>query len=325
VVVLFDADTVPRADRIETWRAAMVDAVLPMNLFIPDTDRLSARVEAWHLGELKLVRAESSVGMSMALTTRQAKARDEPLFSVGLALCEGGRYEQFGEQLELPGGALHCVDLSIPFEYGRDVGGPSMSLTCLTADQLGLPIDAVRYAAVRLHTSSLYPLVRQHARSLAVAPSLAGDPAAGELGAATIELVRALLASVSRDVRRGRDVLADTMMTRVRTYVRLNLRDPELRPARIAAAHNVSVRYLFRICQESGFSIEQWIITQRLLGARDELRSAASRGRSIEAIARGWGFADPAHFSRRFRDRFDMTPRDWRRATATAQTTDEAF
>lgn len=314
MAVLFDTDLVSRTDRIETWRAAMVDAVLPMNLYIPDADRLSARVEAWQLGDLKLVRAESNVGMSMALTPRQAGARDEPLFSVGLALCGGGQYDQFGVQRTLPQGELHGVDLSIPFTYGRDEGGPSLSLTAMTADQLGMPVDVIRHAVVRLHTSPLYPLVRQHARSLAATPALADDPAATELGAATIELVRALFASASRDVRHGRDLLADTLMTRVRTYVRLNLRDPDLRPARIAAAHNVSVRYLFRICQEAGFSIEQWIITQRLLGARDELGSSSSRGRSIESIARGWGFADPAHFSRRFRDRFGMTPRDWRTA-----------
>lgn len=83
MAVLFDTAEIPRPERIETWRAAMVDAVLPMNLHIPDAERLTARVEVWELGSLRLVRADSNVGMSMALTPRQAAQRDEPLFSVG--------------------------------------------------------------------------------------------------------------------------------------------------------------------------------------------------------------------------------------------------
>ena len=34
--------------------------------------------------------------------------------------------------------------------------------------------------------------------------------------------------------------------------------------------------------------------------------------RSIGAIAYGWGFNDSAHFSRAFRARFDLSPREWR-------------
>ncbi len=311
MAVLVDTDLVPRRERIETWRMAMVDAVLPMNLSIPDSDRLTARVEAWQLGSLRLVRADSNVGLSMALTPRQAAQRDEPLFSLGLALCAGGQHEQFGYQLELPRGGLHCVDLSSTFTYGRATGGASLALTCMTADELGLPVEAIRRAAPRLHTSRLYPLVRQHAQMIA-APALAEDPAAAELGMATLELVRALFASAAHDARRGADLLARSLITRIRAYVRIHLREPDLGPDRIAAAHHISRRYLFQLWQDTGTSLEQWIIAQRLTGARADLARPDNTGRTISAVARHWGFADPAHFSRRFRDEYGLTPREWR-------------
>jgi AraC-like DNA-binding protein len=311
MAVLFDTKEIPRADRLETWRAAMSDAVLPMNLHIPDSERLTARVEVWELGSLRLVRADSNVGMSMALTPRQAAQRDEPLLSVGLALCAGGRYEQFGTQRDLPDRGLHGVDLSSTFTYARATGGPSLALTCMTAEELGLPLDSIRRAIPKLHESHLYPLVRQHAE-LINSPALAVDPAAAELGAATVELVRALFASASNDPHRGRDLLAESLVTRIRTYVRIHLRDPELCPDQIAAAHHISRRYLFRLCRDAGLGLEQWIITQRLAGARTDLARASERGRTIAAVARHWGFADPAHFSRRFRDEYSLTPREWR-------------
>ena len=46
-------------------------------------------------------------------------------------------------------------------------------------------------------------------------------------------------------------------MTRIRAYVRVHLRDPDLGPDQIAAAHRISRRYLFRLCHEAGLSLEQ--------------------------------------------------------------------
>ncbi|MFD0475165.1 AraC family transcriptional regulator [Nonomuraea thailandensis] len=38
--------------------------------------------------------------------------------------------------------------------------------------------------------------------------------------------------------------------------------------------------------------------------------------RTIDAIARTWGFTSPAHFARRFRQAYGSTPRTWRAASA---------
>ena len=73
----------------------------------------------------------------------------------------------------------------------------------------------------------------------------------------------------------------------------------------------MSVRQLYKTCAAAGLSLEQWIIDQRLETARTVLASPAGRHRSIAATALACGFADPSHFSRRFRDAFGMSPRDW--------------
>ncbi|MFQ6327482.1 helix-turn-helix domain-containing protein [Nocardia sp. CWNU-33] len=61
------------------------------------------------------------------------------------------------------------------------------------------------------------------------------------------------------------------------------------------------------------YSLEQWIISQRLDQVPAELARADSRHRSIAMVARRWGFRDPSHFARRFRAAFGMSPREWRR------------
>ena len=46
-----------------------------------------------------------------------------------------------------------------------------------------------------------------------------------------------------------------------------------------------------------------------------QLASPAGRRRPIAAVARAHGFADPSHVTRRFRQAYGLTPRDWQRLT----------
>jgi AraC-like DNA-binding protein len=126
-----------------------------------------------------------------------------------------------------------------------------------------------------------------------------------------VELVRALVVSAAADDRLVRPVLADTLVTRVETFVGQHLRDPDLTPERIARAQSVSVRQLYKAYAEAGVSLEQWVIGQRLEAARAELVTAAGRRRPVAATSRLFGFRDPSHFSRRFRAAFGLSPRDW--------------
>ncbi len=100
----------------------------------------------------------------------------------------------------------------------------------------------------------------------------------------------------------------------MRAYVRRHLTEPGLDAERIARAHAVSVRHLYRVCAAAGMSLEQEVIAQRLEAARVRLSSPAGRQRSIAATARACGFADASHFARRFRAAYGLSPREWQRA-----------
>lgn len=131
------------------------------------------------------------------------------------------------------------------------------------------------------------------------------------IGEATTHLVRALLTSAA-DGDPEPAALTDVLFSRITWYLRTHLRDPALGPAQIAAAHNVSVRYLYKLFAEHHRSLEQWLITERLKGAARQLHEPASRHLPVAVIAARWGFDDAAHFSRRFRQAYGMTPREWR-------------
>jgi AraC-like DNA-binding protein len=108
----------------------------------------------------------------------------------------------------------------------------------------------------------------------------------------------------------------DTLLTRMLTYTRRHLTDGNLDAELIAREHAISVRHLYGVFQRAGLSLEQWIISERLEGARNMLASPHLRHLTIAAVARRWGFANPGHFSRRFRAAYGLTPSEWRSSQA---------
>jgi AraC-like DNA-binding protein len=127
--------------------------------------------------------------------------------------------------------------------------------------------------------------------------------------------MRALVVSAAGDSRRLNDVLHSSMQARVQAYVRSNLRDPDLTPARVAAANAISLRALYKLYETLGQSLEKSIIEQRLQGARADLTSPRRQDTSIAAVAHAWGFSNPSFFSSRFREAFGVTPRQLVAAT----------
>jgi AraC-like DNA-binding protein len=100
-------------------------------------------------------------------------------------------------------------------------------------------------------------------------------------------------------------------------YMRRHLTEPDLSAARIAAANNVSVRYLYKILSGAGITLGEWMRGQRLAGCHRDLARPSLRSTTVSSIASGWGFMDATHFSRVFRQAYGMSPREWRTRAAT--------
>jgi AraC-like DNA-binding protein len=313
VGVLLDTSALPAGDRAEAVHAAMLYASAPCYVTHERPDAaIRARMELYEFGSANVFSMEST-GIRLLRTAKQARQDTAPVVALSVQRISPGRHEQLGHRQVVEPGELMMVDLSAPYDFSWSGDGGAACVQ-MPIDQIGLPVDVIRRAAPNLRRSPLYRLVTDHVAHLtAGAAGLSADPAAPALGAASIELARALIASAAYTERYSKPVLADTLLTRIRAYVRQNLADPDLSPAGIAAAHHISQRYLYKLCARADFSLEQWIIGERLRAARDELTLPESRHRPIAVVARRWGFSDPTHFSRRFRAAYGLTPSDWRR------------
>ncbi|OKH86229.1 helix-turn-helix domain-containing protein [Thalassospira sp. TSL5-1] len=102
------------------------------------------------------------------------------------------------------------------------------------------------------------------------------------------------------------DDLADF---RIRSFIRQNLGNPDLDVNQICDACGISRSALYRLFQEEG-GVRHFLREQRLDKAMRDLLSQSAK--QIAVIARENGFSHANDFSRAFRRRYGMTPRELR-------------
>jgi AraC-like DNA-binding protein len=310
MTVVLDTRDLPIADRREALYEAFAASTVPVNFeFGGEGAPLLAKVEAWTLGSISVFQVEAP-GLGVERTERQARSDSPELLAVSVLLRAPGRIRFGGESLEAPPGQINLVDMTTPYEFSWSGSGGAWSFK-VPYEQLQLDPPMVRQAAARLSASPLYEVVGDYIRHLArEIDAVASDPAGSGVAAATTELIRALVASAIDDDRGPQEAGGEALWSLVLAYVDAHLTEHDLSAARIAAAVNISPRYLYKLCACHDVRLREWIIERRLQGARRELEGPDSR--TVATIARRWGFVDPAHFSGRFRHAYAMSPRECR-------------
>ncbi|MDX6761522.1 AraC family transcriptional regulator [Streptomyces sp. F8] len=311
-----DLDTLPPEDRVDAFHHAMNDASVPNDIVHESPESgIRARFETWRVGGLDLFDVRST-GFEVRRTAKHVRwHRDRPVVSVSLQTSGTHRAENAGERYVLGPDDIGVFHELTPRRYGWAGDGASWAVT-IDMEHLGVPVDTVVQASVRLRASPLHDLVLAHLRSLRRDPGLLeADPGAAALGNATTDLVRALLTSAAHpaDDRRVRAAMDDSLAHRILAYTRRHLTEPDLTPDRIARAHCISKRQLYTTLGQAGIRLEQWVISERLEAACRLLASPQNAGLPVSAVAARSGFTSPSHFTRRFRDAYGTTPREWRR------------
>jgi AraC-like DNA-binding protein len=103
-----------------------------------------------------------------------------------------------------------------------------------------------------------------------------------------------------------------TRAQRIVNEIEAGLSDVEMSPTKLAKKLNVSRRQLDLSFEPIGHSVSEHLWERRLIRAATELVLARNTQLKIIDIALSCGFKDAAHFSRVFKKRFGITPRQWR-------------
>lgn len=103
------------------------------------------------------------------------------------------------------------------------------------------------------------------------------------------------------------------ILRRICQNIELRLGDRNLDLKRVAKEEGISPRYLQKLFRRTGESFTHYLLCRRLERCSNYLTDPHFDNLSISEICFHWGFGDPAHFSRVFRDKFGKTPSDYRK------------
>jgi AraC-like DNA-binding protein len=135
----------------------------------------------------------------------------------------------------------------------------------------------------------------------------ASEALLARLGGQCIDLFDVLIDSGDEPGSRRADAVT---VRRAKQFIARGLGDPDLNVERIADGLHMSVSSLTRAFQATGLSTMRYVWSMRLEQAARRLLADASHG-TIKKIAYQCGFASHAHFSRMFKARYQMTPREY--------------
>ncbi|MDO9381918.1 MAG: helix-turn-helix domain-containing protein [Hyphomicrobiaceae bacterium] len=222
-------------------------------------------------------------------------------------------WRQGGRECRTDPGDLTILDAQKPYElYLREKGTilvlkvPMRAITQRMGPTIGLTAIVVPAG------SSLGGIASGFLAMLPDRLPIAQERAAAQVAEHALDLFAMALLAQTTGARAMLSSAKETGLAALRAAIDTNLSDPSLNAGQVAKAAGISVRYASQLLSEQGTSVARYILDRRLEQCRRLLGDPNQLHRSITEIALSWGFSDPSHFSRRFRQAYGMSPSESR-------------
>lgn len=310
----FTSESYSEGDRPEAWRDVLASVGLQ-----------PTAVTATHAGHATAAR-RSCQGVTLArlsagpqaVSSWSEAAADHPLVllpiedGVALKTAVGHQIVAAGHLLLLP----RKGDWSVSFQ--REMRAVLLSVTSEPLyGRRAAPDDEVRVMAPGGLSDVFARMMELAARDLETLSNLEWAALAHSLSDLLPTFLRPQN-EVTSELGSGSATKAATLHRLCQTIER-RLDDPDLTPAKIASVEGISERYLQKLFEGTGSSFTNYLRERRLQRTSADLSNPAEADHSISEIAFRAGFNDSAHFSRVFRQRFGLSPREFRQHEAERQ------
>lgn len=271
-----------------------------------DTD-FDGHIAASHAGDVVLTRLEANRHRVLR-TASMVRTSDVPHLKIVAPWNGSAMVQQHGREACARDGAWVIYDTTGTYQVGNPerVDHLIVMVPKDSVAQAGQRFDGVM--ARRLGASGISRVALETMRNTYQELPHMSTAAAQGAGELIKQLVRLSLMELAgqETALTQREALRD----RIRAWVQQHLRDPELSVDTIARGLNCSRRHLYNAFTGEGESIAAYIQRLRLEACIRDLQHGNAR--PITDIALSWGFGNPSHFSRVFRDHTGKTPSAFR-------------
>jgi len=309
-----EAAHLPLREQQDFWRSALSELYFGLDTRIPSpTDRgYACEIERLTLGEAVVDRVRADPN-EIDRTSRLIRTSPSEYVLLCVLRSGSGTIVQSGRQAVLNRcGDFALIDTAVPYTYAFTTAVEQVAVRLERATVLDrLP----RLTELTARTVPGQRGVGALASSLALAlPKHGGDrddAVTDQIVDHTLGLTAAAILDNLDNHLPDLSIRAATLH-RAQKYMHLHLDDPDLAAGDVARAMSVSERYLYALFRDIGTSPAVWIRSERLRIAHRQLADPHHRHRSIEQIANSVGFRSASQFSRAFKQKYRVTPREHR-------------
>ena len=310
--VVLATSTVAETKRLQFWRDAVCDTFVELDCRAISEAPFFGKITTAQCDEMHFSRVQSDGQIVDRTRNRIRKAREEVVL-VSVQIRGRGVVAQDGRQAVLEPGDFACYDSTRPYTLSFDAQFEQIVLHLprkAMVRRIG-PTEAVTATRIAA-TSPLGSLVAPFIRNTASIVSEVGGVTAIRLSDVCLGLVTTALGDLT-SCQPLNDTPARAALTfRAKALIERSLGDTHLNSDRIAAMMGISPRYLQDLFHSESRTVSDWIWSRRLEKARRDLLDPLLARESITQIALACGFGDLAHFSRRFKAAYAMSPREYR-------------
>lgn len=293
--------------QLRVWQEIMSDVYYSLEIKRSQKDGLRGKIRQYDIGPVSITTFDADEQRVFRTKTRIARDPDDSYVFV-MPVRKELYFNQNGRSGFVKPGGHVLVSTSDFYELSCPDGFINWTVK-IPGDEL-----RQRNPCVDDYTGCRFPvdmqmshIARQHVRTLAVTFGNSNPRNSVDLARNLIDTI-ALVIDSEIGGSEGDSHSQYRLRGRIMAYIRNNIGEFDLSPKMIAKAHGISVSYLYKLFRNSGMTVGEFIMAQRIQTAYEMLSTAGARQATVSEVAYSVGFRNVSHFSRVFRERYNLSP-----------------
>lgn len=300
--------------RVDAWRQLMSEAFGPMEVHPNSDGKFSGSARTVKRAGLQFNEISYS-GQVLERTARNAGKLEQEFYTFGRPTSGPLYIKKKNIEFVLEPGCIYLTDQSVPYlAHAKEVPYQSVSIS--------IPRKLLEQREPNLASFYTLKLGDNNPRAQLLAgymdQLMAGLFSWSEVEAAglankLLDMIIVLMVNEEKTCSSGMDgAVRLAQLENAMAYIKAHFEDPGLNLPKVAESCGLSVNYLAWLFKDADRSVDETIHAERLTKGHELLSLYDQRGKSISQLAYQAGFNHAGHFSRLFKERFGVSPRDFR-------------
>jgi AraC-like DNA-binding protein len=309
VAIVVDTNSLPPRRRLAVWQDVICDVYVGLDCQSDMSDAFWGSIARSTVGSVSCTRLASCAQRVFRTPSRISRA-SEDFVLVALGTKGACGVFQDGREAKISSGEFAIYDTTRPYELRVD---DECSQTIFQVPRKLLQKRVGSYDLLTAKTfSTRRPLERlayHYLFNISRTIDQVDPDTAIRLLDQGLDLVGMALSERMSGGSPAQSLHRSALLYRLKSYIHVNLRNPDLSLSSAAAALGVSTRYVSDLMAAEQICFRTYVQAQRLQNCKRELQDSAHAARNVGDIAFAWGFNNLAHFSRTFKEKFGVSPR----------------